>query len=245
MPDTDWVAPPLPGDTGGPVLDGPVRSPSLPAIAGAAHGRPRSLNPRRRLPAPSAATTNPGRGAPRPSPAPPIQAWSGGRRPVMVVVGVALLAVLALAMSVALTRPASPIPWTLDNPQFITDANQVCTSTLASSRPSPVPAITSGAASPSPSVLIRWAGAVNQTSARIRLLSSVPDDIGRLNIWLGEWGAYSADESRYASWLQHSAKPATAAQAKAGSKIMESLKQLAEAADSFANSNGLGSCTLA
>lgn len=241
LPDSDWIAPPLPADTGGPVLDGPVRSPGLPAIAAA------TTHPRRGYPSGAAATTPgfavPSRRPTRSEQAVPAASWTNRRRPVLVMVGLSLLAVLALVASVALTRPSPAVAWTEDAPQFVADANRLCASALAGVRPAAAPAMTSSAAAPSPAGVEVWATTVARVAQRIRSLPTVPDDTARLNTWLGEWATYSNDEHRYAAWLR--ANPsAAAAVARTGQQLSDRAAHEAVAADGFAGANGLSRCTL-
>lgn len=244
LPDSDWVAPPLPADTGGPVLDGPARSAGLPAIA-AVTSRP--TRPRGN---PSAGTTAaPGVMVPAGRPlraelATPAAAWVGRRRPLLVLAGLTALAVLALVTSVAVTRPSRAVPWTEDAPQFVTDANRLCTSLLPGFRPPAAPAMTSGVASPSAATVRRWANQVTAVAQRLRTLPSAPDDVVRLNAWLGEWTTYGADELRYAAWLQANPAP-TGATAPSGQDLSDQADHDALAADGFAAANGLDHCNLA
>jgi hypothetical protein len=245
LPDSDWIAPPLPSDTGGPVLEGPAHSASLPAIAAAASGRTHTRtvgNGGRQIPRTADLTARSRR------PLPPRlvirqPSWNA-RRPVLAIVGIAMAGLLTLVAVVALTRPLHPLPWSLDDPQVLIDANAVCAKTLTGARPPTAAAMTSGIPAPSAPALTQWGTAVQQAGDRITQLPSLPDNVAAVNTWLSQWHAYSLDEINYASWLRANSGHPSSTQSKIGSSLADAARSNANRADTFVDDNGLSQCVL-
>lgn len=247
LPDSDWIAPPLPGDTGGPILEGPARSPWLPAVAAATSARPAPRPLAKAFPpvpgAPDSASRSASDAAARISVV-RAPSWNN-RRPVLAVVAVALAGLLALAASVSLSRPVAALPWSQTDPQFVIDSNTLCNTTLSGARPSAGAAMTATTPTVSAAAMSKWAATVTQVAGRLRQLPSLPDDIGRVNLWLGWWQAYSTDETNYANWLRADAGAVTAPKAETASTLSAAIAAEASRADAVAGDNGLDQCVLA
>jgi hypothetical protein len=247
LPDSDWIAPPLPGDTGGPILEGPARSPWFPAVTATTSARPATRPLAKAFPrvaAPGDRASRLGGGAvARPTPV-GTPSW-GNRRPVLAVIAVALAGLLALAASVSLSRPVAALAWSQTDPQFVIDSNALCNAALTGARPPAEAAMTATTPTVSAAAISRWAAAVSQLAGRLRSLPSLPDDVGRVNLWLGWWQAYSTDETNYASWLRANTGHLTPAQARTASALTAASTAEASRADTFAGDNGLDQCVLA
>lgn len=249
----EWVPPPLDEHAGerseGPVLEGPVRAAELPAIAAAVIGprdvvRPAQTTPPtpRRGHHQVVGPRPPGRGV---SPVRRPYPWLGSRRPMAMFGLVAALALIAMVVSVGLTRPPGYSQWLLTDHNFINRANALCSATLPGLRRPTQAAMTTPGTSPAPTTQQSAAGSaaaagvasssapatpslsptqihaeaagVNALAQRLAALPLAARDQSHVYTWLTSWHAWAGDEDSYASYLSsHPRSSATAGAASSG-----------------------------
>ena len=244
----DWT-PPDGDNPDAHVLEGPVRAAELPAIATAvSHGRdtigpaPPSLAGRRRTghqPAIAARDSHHRPGHPYHR-SPP---WPGQRRATMIVCVAAMMAVLAMVVSVGMVRRPVYTGWVLADQAFISQAGAACASALPNLRQPAVQAMTSSPPHPpSPATVVADAKGIDALADGLATIPLRATDRVHIQGWLSDWHAYSADELAYAAYLR---QPPGAAALGKGSTLTADAALAAGRADAFALDEGLLACTLA
>lgn len=230
------------------VLEGPVRTAELPAIATAvSRGREviRSsdtpLSGRRRPGHQPALVARVTHHRPR-DPARRSPPWSGQHDAMMILCLIAVVAVLAMFVSVGMARRPVYTQWVLSDQAFIAQANAACASTLPGLRePSPQAPTASGSQALEPATVATDATGIDALASG--LLTIPLRGVDRLHIqgWLADWHIYTADERAYAAYLEQPPAQADPAQT---SKLLADAGAAMARADTFAVDEGLVSCTL-
>lgn len=221
-----WALPEESVGSDDPVLEGPVRPAELPAIATAVSSARDSLTSssspvhsgRRRRDARvghAAAEWQTDTGS-RPL------GWSGTRRPVLVFCLLSVLALAAMVTTVDLARPSTRPSFALDDPVFVSQADQECAQALPGLRITPK----SGPATESDTQ------GIARLADRLGQLPVSTANQPEVNAWLADWHTYASDTR------------ATAAKPSADPQVLLQASLAQTRADEFAVANGITACTL-
>ncbi|MGH9059539.1 MAG: hypothetical protein ACRDZY_08520, partial [Acidimicrobiales bacterium] len=179
--------------------------------------------------------------SPRPR-APPHPA----RRPLMAFVAIVAVAVLLLGFTVSATHRNADILAVASDGSFVSQANTICAGSLPQALGS-LPGATAGA--PASDTLNRGADRISALADQIAAIPTTSTASGPVLGWLAGWHRFANDRRQLAHYLRThplarsgAAGPATLPADARG--VDDRGTAEARQADSFAVTNGLGSCTL-
>lgn len=148
---------------------------------------------------------------------------------ILAAVAVAIAAVVAWSSSRS-RRPEA----TIDDPEFVRRANEICARSVPSLR---APERRTSTTALRPQTLRSVADGIDRVAAELRTVPVEPDDAARVDAWLDDWQRYTAVGRRYADAVSRD-------DAEEYSAIDDEAVVLASRMGRFARGNRIDACVL-